>query len=139
VGQLQVTTKRVKGGRKAIIPSSTDPVHKLEHIAKETVKKLQDIQGAADRGVKKYGPIVIPSHTKNSVLTGVSFVFEHPNQQSVYVSGGHAIPARILPFLFVPLFILTSVKARMLQSAMQPLPGTLPGTLQFSRVAQAGR
>ncbi len=91
-GQVQVTTQRVKGGRKAVIPSSIDAVDKLEHIGKETVTKLLDIQGtadsadkklpdtqdAADRTVRKrYGHIVIPSHHIKSVLNGASSALRH--------------------------------------------------------------
>lgn len=87
-----MTTQRVKGGRKAVIPSSTDLVDKLEHIGKETVKKLQDIQGTADIEVKKlqdiqgaadstvrkkYGHIVIPPHHINCVSNGVSSAIQH--------------------------------------------------------------
>jgi len=91
-GQVQVTTTRVKGGRKAVIPSSIDPVDKLENIGKETVTKLLDIQATADSEVKKlqvsqgaagstvskkYGHIVIPSHHIKSVVTGVSSALQH--------------------------------------------------------------
>ncbi len=87
-----MTTQRVKGGRKAVIPSSTDLVDKLEHIGKETVTKLLDIQGTADSEVKKlqdtqgaagstvskkYGHIVIPSHHIKSVLNGVSSALQN--------------------------------------------------------------
>ncbi|KAL0045347.1 hypothetical protein WJX82_004386 [Trebouxia sp. C0006] len=80
---MVVTTTRVKGRRKAAIPSSIDPVDKLENIGKETVTKLLDIQATADSEVKKlqitqgaagstvskkYGHIVIPSHHIKSVV-----------------------------------------------------------------------
>lgn len=53
--QVQVTTTRVKGGRKAAIPSSIDPVDKLENIGKETVTKLltfKPLQTAKSRSCK---------------------------------------------------------------------------------------
>ncbi len=84
-----MTTQCVEGGRKAVIPSSIDPVDKLENIGKETVTKLLDIQGTADSEVKKlqdtqgatvrknYGHIVIPSHHIKSVVNGVSSALQH--------------------------------------------------------------
>ncbi|DBB17346.1 TPA: hypothetical protein ACH3X3_014387 [Trebouxia sp. C0006] len=43
---LEVTTQRVKGARKPVIPSSIDLVGRLEDIGKETVKKLLNFQVA---------------------------------------------------------------------------------------------
>ncbi len=52
-GRVQVTTTRVRGGRKAVIPSSIDSVDKLENIGQETVKKLLDFQGTSESIFRK--------------------------------------------------------------------------------------
>ena len=44
---LQVATRRTRTAGKVEIPNVDDHVSKLEHMGKETVKKLQDIKGAA--------------------------------------------------------------------------------------------
>ena len=43
---LQVATRRTRTAGKVEIPNVDDHVGKLEHMGKETVKKLQDIHGA---------------------------------------------------------------------------------------------
>jgi hypothetical protein len=43
----QVATRRTRTAGKVEIPNVDDHVSKLEHMGKETVKKLQDIHGAA--------------------------------------------------------------------------------------------
>ena len=43
----QVATRRTRTAGKVEIPNVDDHVSKLEHMGKETVKKLQDIKGAA--------------------------------------------------------------------------------------------
>lgn len=42
----QVATRRTRTAGKVEIPNVDDHVGKLEHMGKETVKKLQDIHGA---------------------------------------------------------------------------------------------
>jgi len=42
-----VATRRTRTAGKVEIPNVDDHVSKLEHMGKETVKKLQDIRGAA--------------------------------------------------------------------------------------------
>jgi len=42
-----VATRRTRTAGKVEIPNVDDHVSKLEHMGKETVKKLQDIKGAA--------------------------------------------------------------------------------------------
>ncbi len=44
----QVVTKRTKNLKKQEIPSLDDPISKLNHIGKETVKKLNELKAAAD-------------------------------------------------------------------------------------------
>ena len=44
---IQVATRRTRTAGKVEIPNVDDHVSKLEHMGKETVKKLQDIKGAA--------------------------------------------------------------------------------------------
>ena len=44
---LQVATRRTRTAGKVEIPNVDDHVSKLEHMGKETVKKLQDIRTAA--------------------------------------------------------------------------------------------
>lgn len=44
-----VATRRTRTAGKVDIPTMDDPVGKLEHMGKETVKKLQDIQAAAQQ------------------------------------------------------------------------------------------
>ena len=44
---LQVATRRTRTAGKVEIPNVDDHVSKLEHMGKETVKKLQDLRGAA--------------------------------------------------------------------------------------------
>ena len=43
----QVATRRTRTAGKVEIPNVDDHVSKLEHMGKETVKKLQDIHGSA--------------------------------------------------------------------------------------------
>jgi hypothetical protein len=42
-----VTTRRTRNDVKADIPSVDDPISKIKHMGKETVKKLQDLRNAA--------------------------------------------------------------------------------------------
>ena len=44
---VQVATRRTRTAGKVEIPNVDDHVSKLEHMGKETVKKLQDLRGAA--------------------------------------------------------------------------------------------
>lgn len=44
---MQVATRRTRTAGKVEIPNVDDHVSKLEHMGKETVKKLQDINTAA--------------------------------------------------------------------------------------------
>lgn len=44
---LQVATRRVKQANKADIPMMDDHVSKIEHIGRETVKKLSEMRSAA--------------------------------------------------------------------------------------------
>ncbi len=44
----QVVTKRTKNLKKQEIPSLDDPISKLNHIGKETVKKLNELKTSAD-------------------------------------------------------------------------------------------
>ena len=44
---IQVATRRTRTAGKVEIPNVDDHVSKLEHMGKETVKKLQDIKGSA--------------------------------------------------------------------------------------------
>jgi hypothetical protein len=43
-----VVTKRTKNLKKQEIPSLDDPISKLNHIGKETVKKLNELKASAD-------------------------------------------------------------------------------------------
>lgn len=43
-----MVTKRTKNLKKQEIPSLEDPISKLNHIGKETVKKLNELEAAAD-------------------------------------------------------------------------------------------
>ena len=45
---LQVVTKRTKNLKKQEIPSLDDPISKLNHIGKETVKKLNELDASAE-------------------------------------------------------------------------------------------
>ena len=45
---LQVVTKRTKNLKKQEIPSLDDPIAKLNHVGKETVKKLNELKASAD-------------------------------------------------------------------------------------------
>ena len=45
---LQVVTKRTKNLKKQEIPSLDDPISKLNHVGKETVKKLNELRVAAE-------------------------------------------------------------------------------------------
>ncbi len=45
--RAQVATRRTRTAGKVEIPNVDDHVSKLEHMGKETVKKLQDIRGSA--------------------------------------------------------------------------------------------
>ena len=44
---MQVVTKRTKNLKKQEIPSLDDPISKLNHIGKETVKKLNELAASA--------------------------------------------------------------------------------------------
>ena len=44
----QVVTKRTKNLKKQEIPSLDDPISKLNHVGKETVKKLNELKAAAE-------------------------------------------------------------------------------------------
>ena len=44
----QVVTKRTKNLKKQDIPSLDDPIAKLNHVGKETVKKLNELKASAD-------------------------------------------------------------------------------------------
>ncbi len=44
---IQVVTKRTKNLKKQEIPSLDDPISKLNHIGKETVKKLNELAASA--------------------------------------------------------------------------------------------
>ena len=44
----QVVTKRTKNLKKQDIPSLDDPISKLNHVGKETVKKLNELKVAAE-------------------------------------------------------------------------------------------
>ena len=46
--RMQVVTKRTKNLKKQEIPSLDDPISKLNHIGKETVKKLNELKASAD-------------------------------------------------------------------------------------------
>ncbi|KAK9825886.1 hypothetical protein WJX81_001066 [Elliptochloris bilobata] len=46
--EFVVVTKRTKNLKKQEIPSLDDPISKLNHIGKETVKKLNELKAAAD-------------------------------------------------------------------------------------------
>lgn len=48
LAHLQVVTKRTKNLKKQEIPSLDDPISKLNHIGKETVKKLNELKASAD-------------------------------------------------------------------------------------------
>lgn len=43
-----MVTKRTKNLKKQEIPSLDDPISKLNHIGKETVKKLNELKASAD-------------------------------------------------------------------------------------------
>jgi len=43
-----VVTKRTKNLKKQDIPSLDDPIAKLNHVGKETVKKLNELKASAD-------------------------------------------------------------------------------------------
>lgn len=45
---MQVVTKRTKNLKKQDIPSLDDPIAKLNHVGKETVKKLNELKASAD-------------------------------------------------------------------------------------------
>ena len=45
---VQVVTKRTKNLKKQDIPSLDDPIAKLNHVGKETVKKLNELKASAD-------------------------------------------------------------------------------------------
>lgn len=45
---VQVVTKRTKNLKKQEIPSLDDPIAKLNHVGKETVKKLNELKASAD-------------------------------------------------------------------------------------------
>ncbi len=142
-GQVQVTTTRVKGGRKAVIPSSIDPVGRLEDIGKETVKKLLNFQSTVDSIFKKLqekqekaqgaaGSTVREKHGHfarsldhiKPVSTGVSSALQHLTNCSVSikifeVSADHC---RSATRLLVQLF---NIRAGTLQSPLQLWPGHL--------------
>ena len=139
-GQVQVTTTRVKGGRKAVIPSSIDPVGQLEDIGKETVKKLLNFQSTVDSVFKKLqekqekaqgaaGSTVRDKHGHltdhiKPVSTGVSSALQHLTNCSVSInffelSADHC---RSATRLLVQLF---NIRAGTLQSPLQLWPGHL--------------
>jgi hypothetical protein len=51
-----VTTRRTRNDVKADIPSIDDPISKIRHMGKETVKKLQDLNTAAIQVGRACGP-----------------------------------------------------------------------------------
>ncbi len=58
----QVATRRTRTAGKVEIPNVDDHVSKLEHMGKETVKKLQDLRGAAaNMGIE----LDVPENTIN--------------------------------------------------------------------------
>lgn len=58
----QVATRRTRTAGKVEIPNVDDHVSKLEHMGKETVKKLQDLRGAAgNMGIE----LEVPENTIN--------------------------------------------------------------------------
>lgn len=72
----QVATRRTRTAGKVDIPSVDDHISKLEHMGKETVKKLQDIRSAAQQaGVD----IDIP---ENSVQRGETRVLSNSEPKS---------------------------------------------------------
>ena len=75
---LQVATRRTRTAGKGEIPNVDDHVSKLEHMGKETVKKLQDIKGAA---VQAGVDINIP---ENCINKGESLVLQHGLCQKSY-------------------------------------------------------
>lgn len=63
-----MVTKRTKNLKKQEIPSLDDPIAKLNHVGKETVKKLNELKASADevqmelnlpRELDRYSPINI--------------------------------------------------------------------------------
>ncbi len=136
-----MTTQRVKGARKPVIPSSIDLVGRLEDIGKETVKKLLNFQGTVDSIFRKLqekqdktqgaaGSTVREKYEHfarsldhiKSVSTGVSSALQHLASCSVSirnfdVSADHC---RSATRLLVQLF---DIRAGMLQSPLQLLPG----------------
>ena len=65
-----MATRRTRTAGKVEIPNVDDHVSKLEHMGKETVKKLQDIKGAA---VQAGVDINIP---ENCINKGECLVFQ---------------------------------------------------------------
>ena len=66
---LQVATRRTRTAGKVEIPNVDDHVSKLEHMGKETVKKLQDLRGAALQvGLE----IAVPENCINKGQSGCS-------------------------------------------------------------------
>ena len=64
---VQVATRRTRTAGKVEIPNVDDHVSKLEHMGKETVKKLQDIKGAA---IQAGVDINIPENCINKGVAG---------------------------------------------------------------------
>ena len=86
---LQVATRRTRTAGKVEIPNVDDHVSKLEHMGKETVKKLQDIRTAAvQAGVE----INVPD---NCILKGELFFRARAVQRIEDKSSlaGQSIPA----------------------------------------------
>ena len=73
----QVATRRTRTAGKVEIPNVDDHVSKLEHMGKETVKKLQDIKGSA---VQSGIDIAVPDNRidKGARRRGLHPVFGSP-------------------------------------------------------------
>lgn len=63
-----MVTKRTKNLKKQEIPSLDDPISKLNHIGKETVKKLNELKAAAD---ESNVDLPIPSTLWRCMTTGM--------------------------------------------------------------------
>lgn len=73
---MQVATRRTRTAGKVEIPNVDDHVSKLEHMGKETVKKLQDVKLAAmqagldillpDNRITKGAPLPSGRHCSSS-------------------------------------------------------------------------
>ena len=76
---MQVATRRTRTAGKVEIPNVDDHVSKLEHMGKETVKKLQDIRVSA---IQSGIDIAVPDNRIDkgscpSVSLGVHFLETH--------------------------------------------------------------